>query len=39
MGEREDNQIPKGPDWLWNPAWWLGIVGIAVVLYLVRHFA
>lgn len=37
MGEKEDNQIPKGPDWLSNPFWWVGIVAFALGLYFVRH--
>ena len=36
MGEREDNEIPKGPDWLRSPAWWIGIAGLAVVIVAVR---
>ena len=37
MGEREDNEIPKGPAWLTSPGWWLSIIAIAVTLYFVRH--
>lgn len=38
MGEREDNEIPKGPEWLWSPAWWIGIIAFGLGLYAVRHF-
>lgn len=38
MGEREDNEIPKGPEWLTNPWWWVSIAGFALGLLLVRHF-
>ena len=38
MGEREDNEIPKGPDWLTSPAWWIGIILFGIGLYLTRHF-
>jgi hypothetical protein len=38
MGEKEDNEIPKGPDWLTSPAWWIGIILFGVGLYLTRHF-
>ena len=38
MGEREDNEIPKGPDWLTSPSWWVQIVGMAVGLVAIRYF-
>jgi len=38
MGEREDNEIPKGPEWLRSPGWWVGIILFALGLYFVRHF-
>lgn len=38
MGEREDNEIPKGPEWLWNPVWWISIIAFGLGLYAVRQF-
>ncbi len=38
MGEREDNEVPKGTAWLTSWAWWLGIIGIAMTVYFVRHY-
>jgi len=38
MGEREDNEIPKGPAWLTSIGWWIGIIAFAIGLYAVRHF-
>lgn len=37
MGEKEDNKIPKGPEWLWNPWWWVAIVVFALTAYAVRN--
>lgn len=36
MGEKEDNEVPKGPAWLTSPGWWLAILGLAVVIVAVR---
>ena len=38
MGEREDNEVPKGPAWLTSPRWWIQIVTIAVALVAIRYF-
>lgn len=38
MGEKEDNQIPKGPAWLTSPLFWLQMLGLALVIYFVRHY-
>lgn len=38
MGEREDNEIPKGPAWLTSPWWWVTIGIFAVGLYAARHY-
>lgn len=38
MGEREDNEIPKRPEWLRSPGWWVAIILFALGLYFVRHF-
>ena len=38
MGEKEDNEIPKGPAWLTSPMWWAGIIALAVGQYVVRHY-
>jgi hypothetical protein len=38
MGEKEDNEVPKGPAWLTSPGWWISIAAIALTLYFVRHF-
>lgn len=37
MGEKEDNETPKGPEWLWNPWWWIAIAAFAVTAYAVRN--
>ena len=39
MGEREDNEIPKGPEWLRSWGWWLQLVGVAVALVAIRYFS
>lgn len=39
MGEREDNQIPKGPDWLTSWSWWFAIVGMGAALVAARWFS
>lgn len=36
MGEKEDNEVPKGPAWLTSPTWWVSIAAIAVGLVAVR---
>jgi len=38
LGEKEDNQIPKGPEWLTNPWFWVQIVTMAIVLVAIRYF-
>jgi len=38
MGEREDNEVPKGPDWLTNKGWWWQLITVAVGLVLIRYF-
>jgi hypothetical protein len=38
MGEREDNEIPKGPDWLTSRGWWWQVITVAVGLVLIRYF-
>lgn len=38
MGEKEDNEVPKGHAWLTSPIWWLQIIAIAVGLVAVRYF-
>lgn len=37
MGEKEDNKIPRGPEWLWNPWWWVAIAAFAITAYAVRN--
>lgn len=39
MGEREDNEIPKGPDWLSSPGWWVQVIGLAIGLVAIRYFS
>lgn len=38
MNEREANEIPKGPRWLWDGKWWAMIIVIGVVWYALRVF-
>jgi hypothetical protein len=33
--EREQNQIPQGPRWLWDWRWWLGIIVTGSIAYLI----
>ena len=37
MGEREDNEIPKGPEWLTSPGWWFGLLAFAIGVVAVRY--
>lgn len=32
MNEREANEIPKGPRWLWDWKWWATIIVFSVFL-------
>ncbi len=36
MDEREANAIPKGPRWLWDWKWWLGIILLASFITFIR---
>ena len=36
MNEREANEIPKGPRWLWDWKWWLTMVMIGAIWYGLR---
>lgn len=38
MGEKEDNEIPKGPAWLTSPGWWFSIISLAIGVVAVRYF-
>lgn len=38
MGEREDNEVPKGPAWLTSSGWWWQLITVAVGLVLIRYF-
>lgn len=38
MGEKEDNEIPKGPAWLTSPGWWVHIIVVAAGLVAIRYF-
>jgi len=38
MGEREDNEIPKGPDWLTSPTFWIRGLFFAIGIVAIRYF-
>jgi len=38
MGEREDNEIPKGPLWLTSWRFWLQLLAVAVALVAARYY-
>ncbi len=36
MNEREANQIPDGPRWLWDWKWWATIILIGLIWFALR---
>jgi hypothetical protein len=34
--EREANQIPEGPRWLWDWTWWVAAVSFGVIYFIVQ---